>query len=162
MKTSRVPVSFPYSNGESRCQFSTSSRPSRSSVPTYWPLPKAVANPRPTWNTIVHGRGGRTRKRKVRLLRRPPASLPCFPFFPWSNFLPVRAADSPTANLPVNLIAALRLGVSFTVLSGRGQTLARLDGRCHAVVHASDLRAPHAKPRSRKRDAKANGDHLFE
>jgi hypothetical protein len=87
-------------NGESHCQFLTTSRSSRPSVPRYWSASKAIASPKPSSKRIVHGRNGRTRKRKAGQTRqglaarraappcRPPASLPCFPFVPWSNRLP--------------------------------------------------------------------------
>ena len=101
-----VAVGTRIGNGESRCQFSTSSRPSRSTVPRSWSSSNVIAKPEPSLKTIVQGRGGRTRTRKAGSLRRPPASLPWLPFFPSSNFLPVRAADSPTASLPVDLFAA--------------------------------------------------------
>ena len=59
-----------------------------------------VAKPKWSLRRFVHGRNGRTRKRKAGRPRqgltsrrvappcRPAASLPCFPFFPWSNRLP--------------------------------------------------------------------------
>jgi hypothetical protein len=72
---------------------------------------KVVAKPKPSSKRIVHGRPGRTWKQYAGLLRqgltsrraaqpcRPRASLPCFPFFTWSNRLPsCPAAGSPTAN----------------------------------------------------------------
>jgi hypothetical protein len=63
---------------------------------------------------LIHGNG---KPSSLEMVRRDaeshdplklPASLPCFPFFPWSGFLPVRAAGSPTASLPVDLFAAWR------------------------------------------------------
>jgi hypothetical protein len=104
-------------NGDNHCQFSTSSRSSRPSVPRYWSASKVIASPKPSLKRIVHGRNGRTRKRNAGQLRqglaarrvappcRPSASLPCFPFFPWSNRVP---------SCPV---------------AGRGQTPARRGGR---------------------------------
>jgi hypothetical protein len=47
--------------GERRCQFSTSSRSSRPSVPRYWSSLNVVAKPKPSSKRIVHG--GRGRKR---------------------------------------------------------------------------------------------------
>ena len=44
----------------------------------------------------------------------------------------------------------LRLGVSFSVLSGRGQTLARLGGRFHAVASFRSLRTPRKAAKTQK------------
>jgi hypothetical protein len=72
----------------------------RPSVPRYWSSPKVIAKLRPSLKRIVHGSRGKTRKRKAGQIRqgltscrvappcRPPAFLPCLPFFPWSNLLP--------------------------------------------------------------------------
>ena len=98
--------------------FGVNALPSRCSCST------VVASPKPSSKRIVHGRNGRTRKwnagqpregltsRRVAPPDRPPASLPCFPFFPWSNRLP----SCPAA--------------------GRGQTPARLD-EAFFVGHAA-------------------------
>ena len=109
------------------------------SVPTYWSSPKVIAKPRATLKTIVHGRDGRTRKRKASLLRRPPASLPCFPFFPWSNLFFLSGLRIRQRLIYRSIFLRLCGCVSFSVLSGRGQTPARRGGRFHAVAQASDL-----------------------
>ena len=94
--------------------FGVNALPSRCSCST------VVAAPEPSLKRIVHGRNGRTRKRNAGQPRegltsrrvappdRPPASLPCFPFFPWSNRLPSCPA------------AGSRLGVRFPGLVGGG------------------------------------------